>query len=189
MGLILPWRDKTTGRALLTPPQSASCFCDSAPRARRGVADVGEETGWRWGELMLLRSSARWERTKEGKASPAAPILESAALSLRGNAVRDPGLRSTKASRAALWPPSTRKTAAAPNPISRERETWVGRGHKSSPASTGGQCSTGSSVAGVGRLVAAEIGRRGRARAFLKQTQLALVVAPLFVGLQTGMWA
>ena len=45
----------------------------------------------------------------------------------------------------------------------RERETWVGRGHKSSPASTGGRCSTGSSVAGVGRLVAAEIRRRGRA--------------------------
>ena len=125
MGLILPWRDKTTGRALLTPPQSVSCFCDFAPRARRGVADVGEETGWRWGELMLLRSSARWERTKEDRAPPAAPILESAALSLRGNAVRDPGLRSTKASRAALWPPSTRKTTAAPNPISRERD--VGR--------------------------------------------------------------
>ena len=58
----------------------------------------------------------------------------------------------------------------------RERETWVGRGHKSSPASTGGRCSTGSSVAGVGRLVAAEIGRRGRARAFLQQTQLFLSI-------------
>ena len=80
------------GVVLLRLRSTSAAWCG---RCRRG-------DGMEVGELMLLRSSGRWERTKEDRAPPAAPILESAALSLRGNAVRDPGLRSTKASRAAL---------------------------------------------------------------------------------------
>ena len=179
LGLILPWSDKMTGRALLTPPQSASCFCDSAPRARRGVADVGEETGWRWGELMLLRSSARWDRTKEDRAPPVAPILESAAMSLRGNAViqgfarqRPPVRRSGR-----LQPGKWRR-----RPIlfcERERR---GSGEGTNPRRRRPAAGAAPDRASPGSVASWRLRSGG-------EGELARVVAPLFVGLQTGMWA
>jgi hypothetical protein len=110
---------------------------------------------------MLLRSGARWERTKEDGAPPAAPILDSADSPSTGTpwsgASPDKGL---PGSAVAAF---NRENGGGAQPYFRvrERETWVGRGGKA-----GGRRNTGSSVAGVGRLLAAEIGRRGRARAF-----------------------
>mgnify|MGYP000928119876 CR=1 FL=1 len=141
-----------------SPHSAAATSAAWCGRCRRG-------DGMEVGELMLLRSGARRERTKEDGAPPAAPILDSAALSLRGNAViRGFARQGPPVRRSGRLQPGKRRRRPI---LFRERETWVGRGHKSSPASTGGRCSTGSSVAGVGRLLAAEIGRRGRARAFL----------------------
>ena len=61
-------------------PRLCSTSAAWCGRCRRG-------DGMEVGELMLLRSGARRERTNEDGAPPAAPILYSAALSLRGNAV------------------------------------------------------------------------------------------------------
>ena len=134
-----------------SPHSAAATSAAWCGRCRRG-------DGMEVGELMLLRSGARRERTKEDGAPPAAPILYSAALSLRGNAVirgfarQGPPVR--RSGRLQLGKRRRRRPT-----LFRERERDVGRERdKSSPASTGGRRSTGSSVAGVGRLLAAEIG-------------------------------
>ena len=131
-------------------PRLCSTSAAWCGRCRRG-------DGMEVGELMLLRSGARRERTKEDGAPHAAPILYSAALSLRGNAViRGFARQGPPVRRSGRLQPGKRRRRPI---LFRERETWVGRGHKSSPASTGGRCSTGLSVAGVGRLLAVGIGR------------------------------
>ena len=103
------------GVVLLRLRSTSAAWCG---RCRRG-------DGMEVGELMLLRSGARRERTKEDGAPPAAPILDSAALSLRGNAViRGFARQGPPVRRSGRLQPGKRRRRPT---LFRERERDVGR--------------------------------------------------------------